>query len=148
MNVILLEKIGNLGDLGDEVSVKPGFARNYLLPQGKAVTADDANRTVFEGRRAELEASANEKLAEANMRAEKLVDKELSISVKSGEEGRLYGSVGTQNIADALTADGIPVERSEIRMPEGVIRVLGEYDIAIQLHTDVTAQIKVVVVPE
>ena len=148
MNVILLEKIGNLGDLGDEVSVKPGFARNYLLPQGKAVTADEENRTVFEGRRAELEASANEKLAEANTRAEKLVDKELSIAVKSGEEGRLYGSVGTQNIADALTADGIPVERSEIRMPEGVIRVLGEYDIAIQLHTDVTAQIKVVVVPE
>lgn len=148
MNVILLEKIGNLGDLGDEVSVKPGFARNYLLPQGKAVTADDENRTIFEGRRAELEASANEKLAEANTRAEKLADKELSIAVKSGEEGRLYGSVGTQNIADALTADGIPVERSEIRMPEGVIRVLGEYEIAIQLHTDVTAQIKVVVVPE
>ena len=148
MNVILLEKIGNLGDLGDEVSVKPGFARNYLLPQGKAVTADAENRTVFEGRRAELEASANEKLAEANTRAEKLVDKELSIAVKSGEEGRLYGSVGTQNIADALTAEGIPVERSEIRMPEGVIRVLGEYEIAIQLHTDVTAQIKVVVVPE
>ena len=148
MNVILLEKIGNLGDLGDEVSVKPGFARNYLLPQGKAVTADDENRTVFEGRRAELEASANEKLAEANTRAEKLADKELSIAVKSGDEGRLYGSVGTQNIADALTAEGIPVERSEIRMPEGVIRVLGEYEIAIQLHTDVTAQIKVVVVPE
>ncbi len=148
MNVILLEKIGNLGDLGDEVSVKPGFARNYLLPQGKAVTADDENRTIFEGRRAELEASANEKLAEANTRAEKLADKELSIAVKSGEEGRLYGSVGTQNIADALTAEGIPVERSEIRMPEGVIRVLGEYEIAIQLHTDVTAEIKVVVVPE
>ena len=148
MNVILLEKIGNLGDLGDEVSVKPGFARNYLLPQGKAVTADDENRTVFEGRRAELEASANEKLAEANTRAEKLVDKELSIAVKSGEEGRLYGSVGTQNIADALTSEGIPVERSEIRMPEGVIRVLGEYEIAIQLHTDVIAQIKVAVIPE
>ena len=148
MNVILLEKIGNLGDLGDEVSVKPGFARNYLLPQGKAVTADDENRTIFEGRRAELEASANEKLAEANTRAEKLADKELSIAVRSGEEGRLYGSVGTQKIADALTAEGIPVERSEIRMPEGVIRVLGEYEIAIQLHTDVTAQIKVVVVPE
>ena len=148
MNVILLEKIGNLGDLGDEVSVKPGFARNYLLPQGKAVTADDENRTVFEGRRVELEASANEKLAEANTRAEKLVDKELSIAVKSGEEGRLYGSVGTQNIADALTAEGISVERSEIRMPEGAIRVLGEYEIAIQLHTDVTAQIKVAVIPE
>ena len=148
MNVILLEKIGNLGDLGEEVSVKPGFARNYLLPQGKAVTADEENRTIFEGRRAELEASANEKLAEAITRAEKLVDKELSIAVKSGEEGRLYGSVGTQNIADALAAEGIPVERSEIRMPEGVIRVLGEYEIAIQLHTDVTAQIKVLVVPE
>ena len=148
MNVILLEKIANLGGLGDEVSVKPGFARNYLLPQWKAVTADDENRSVFDGRRAELEASANEKLAEANTRAEKLVDKELSIAVKSGEEGRLYGSVGTQNIADALTAEGIPVERSEIRMPEGVIRVLGEYEIAIQLHTDVIAEIKVIVVPE
>ena len=148
MNVILLEKIGNLGDLGDEVSVKPGFARNYLLPQGKAVRAGEQYRTVYEARRAQLEASANEKLAEANTRAEKLVDKEVSIAVKSGEEGRLYGSVGTQNIADALTAEGIPVERSEIRMPEGVIRVLGDYEIAIQLDTDVTAEIKVVVVPE
>ncbi len=148
MNVILLEKIGNLGGLGDEVSVKPGFARNYLLPQGKAVTANDENRSLFEGRRAELEASANAKLAEANTRAEKLFDKQLSIAVKSGEEGRLYGSVGTQNIADALTAEGIPVERSEIRMPEGAIRVVGEYEIAIQLHTDVTAQIKVVIAPE
>ncbi len=148
MNVILLEKIGNLGDLGDEVSVKPGFARNFLLPQGRAVAADEENRTVFEGRRAELEAVANEKLAEANLRAEKLVNKELTIPVKSGEEGRLYGSVGTQNIADALSADGISVERSEIRMPEGVIRVLGEYEIAVQLHSDVAVQIKVVVSPE
>ena len=148
MNVILLEKISNLGDLGDEVSVKPGFARNFLLPQGKAVTADEENRTVFEGRRAELEAVANEKLAEANLRAEKLIDKELTISVKSGEEGKLYGSVGTQNIADALSADGVQIERSEIRMPEGVIRVLGEYEIAVQLHTDVFVQIKVNVIPE
>jgi large subunit ribosomal protein L9 len=148
MNVILLEKISNLGDLGDEVSVKPGFARNFLLPQGKAVTADEENRTVFEGRRAELEAVANEKLAEANLRAEKLIDKELTISVKSGEEGKLYGSVGTQNIADALSVDGVQIERSEIRMPEGVIRVLGEYEIAVQLHTDVFVQIKVNVIPE
>lgn len=148
MNVILLEKISNLGDLGDEVSVKPGFARNFLLPQGKAVTADEENRTVFEGRRAELEAVANEKLAEANLRAEKLIDKELTISVKSGEEGKLYGSVGTQNIADALSEDGVQIERSEIRMPEGVIRVLGEYEIAVQLHTDVSVQIKVNVIPE
>ncbi|MDC0214380.1 50S ribosomal protein L9 [Gammaproteobacteria bacterium] len=148
MNVILLEKISNLGDLGEEVTVKPGFARNFLLPQGKAVTADEENRTVFEGRRAELEAVANEKLTEASARAEKLKDKELTISVKSGEEGRLYGSVGTQNIADALSADGTLVERSEIRMPEGVIRVLGEYEIVVQLHTDVAVQIKVAVIPE
>ena len=148
MNVILLEKISNLGDLGEEVTVKPGFARNFLLPQGKAVTADEENRTVFEGRRAELEAVANEKLTEASARAEKLKDKELTISVKSGEEGRLYGSVGTQNIADALSADGTLVERSEIRMPEGVIRVLGEYEIVVQLHTDVAVQIKVTVTPE
>ncbi len=148
MNVILLEKISNLGDLGDEVSVKPGFARNFLLPHGKAVTADEENRAVFEGRRAELEAVANEKLAEANLRAEQLTDKELTISVKSGEEGKLYGSVGTQNIADGLSADGVQIERSEIRMPEGVIRVLGEYEIAVQLHTDVTVQIKVNVIPE
>ena len=148
MNVILLEKISNLGDLGDEVSVKPGFARNFLLPHGKAVTADEENRAVFEGRRAELEAVANEKLAEANLRAEQLTDKELTISVKSGEEGKLYGSVGTQNIADGLCADGVQIERSEIRMPEGVIRVLGEYEIAVQLHTDVTVQIKVNVIPE
>jgi len=148
MNVILLEKISNLGDLGDEVSVKPGFARNFLLPQGKAVTADEENRTVFEGRRVELEAVANEKLAQANLRAEQLTDKELTISVKSGEEGKLYGSVGTQNIADGLSADGIQIERSEIRMPEGVIRVLGEYEIAVQLHTDISVQIKVNVIPE
>ena len=148
MNVILLEKISNLGDLGEEVTVKPGFARNFLLPQGKAVTADEENRTVFEGRRAELEAVANEKLTEASARAEKIKDKELTISVKSGEEGRLYGSVGTQNIADALSADGTLVERSEIRMPEGVIRVLGEYEIVVQLHTDVAVQIKVAVIPE
>ena len=148
MNVILLEKISNLGDLGEEVTVKPGFARNFLLPQGKAVTADEENRTIFEGRRAELEAVANEKLTEASARAEKLKDKELTISVKSGEEGRLYGSVGTQNIADALSADGTLVERSEIRMPEGVIRVLGEYEIVVQLHTDVAVQIKVAVTPE
>ena len=148
MNVILLEKISNLGDLGEEVTVKPGFARNFLLPQGKAVTADEENRTVFEGRRAELEAVANEKLTEASARAEKLKDKELTISVKSGEEGRLYGSVGTQNIADALSADGTLVERSEIGMPEGVIRVLGEYEIVVQLHTDVAVQIKVAVIPE
>jgi len=148
MNVILLERLNNLGDLGDEVSVKPGFARNYLIPQQKAVQANAANREVFEGRRAELEKAANELLAAAKARAEKLQDHIVTIMMKSGEEGRLYGSVGTQNIADALVAEGFEVERSEVRMPEGVIRALGEYDIALQLHSDVTVNIKVAVVEE
>jgi large subunit ribosomal protein L9 len=148
MNVILLEKVNNLGDLGDEVAVKGGFARNFLIPQGKAVQANKSNRTVFEQRRTELESAANEKLAAAQVRAEPLADKVVTIVVKSGEEGKLYGSVGTQDIADALTEGGIEVARSEVRMPEGVIRVLGEYDIDIQLHTDITVGIKVAVVPE
>ncbi|MDB2416360.1 50S ribosomal protein L9 [Pseudomonadales bacterium] len=148
MNVILLERLNNLGDLGDEVSVKPGFARNYLIPQQKAVQANAANREVFEGRRAELEAAANELLTAAQARAEKLQDQIVTIMMKSGEEGRLYGSVGTQNIADALVADSFEVERSEVRMPEGAIRALGEYDIALQLHSDVTVNIKVAVVEE
>jgi large subunit ribosomal protein L9 len=148
MNVILLERLNNLGDLGDEVSVKPGFARNYLIPQQKAVQANAANREVFEGRRAELEAAANELLTAAQARAEKLQDQIVTIMMKSGEEGRLYGSVGTQNIADALVADSFEVERSEVRMPEGAIRALGEYDIALQLHSDITVNIKVAVVEE
>jgi large subunit ribosomal protein L9 len=148
MNVILLERLNNLGDLGDEVSVKPGFARNYLIPQQKAVQANAANREVFEGRRAELEKAANELLTAAQARAEKLQDQIVTIMMKSGEEGRLYGSVGTQNIADALVAESYEVERSEVRMPEGAIRALGEYDIALQLHSDVTVNIKVAVVEE
>jgi large subunit ribosomal protein L9 len=148
MNVILLERLNNLGDLGDEVSVKPGFARNYLIPQQKAVQANAANREVFEGRRAELEKAANELMAAAQARAEKLQDQIVTIMMKSGEEGRLYGSVGTQNIADALVAENFEVERSEVRMPEGAIRALGEYDIALQLHSDVTVNIKVAVVEE
>ena len=148
MNVILLERLNNLGDLGDEVSVKPGFARNYLIPQQKAVQANAANREVFEARRAELEKNANDKLAIAQSRAEKLREHIVTIMMKSGEEGRLYGSVGTQNIADALVADGHEAERSEVRMPEGAIRALGEYDIALQLHSDVMVDIKVAVVEE
>ena len=148
MNIILLEKVGNLGDLGDEVPVKSGFARNYLIPQGKAVQANESNRAVFEQRRTELETAANEKLSAAQARAEGLTDKVVTIVVKSGEEGKLYGSVGTQDIADALTEGGSEVQRSEVRMPEGVIRVLGEYDIDLQLHSDVTVAIKVAVVPE
>ncbi|MDP7389423.1 MAG: 50S ribosomal protein L9 [Pseudomonadales bacterium] len=148
MNVILLERVNNLGDLGDEVSVKPGFARNFLIPNSKAVQANKANREYFEERRAELEKAANEKLTQAQTRAEGLADIVVTIMVKSGEEGRLYGSVGTQDIADALERDGKTVERSEVRMPEGVIRSLGEYEIALQLHSDVTVQIQVAVVEE
>jgi large subunit ribosomal protein L9 len=148
MNVILLERLNNLGDLGDEVSVRAGFARNYLIPQQKAVQANAANREVFESRRAELEKAANELLSAAQARAAKLEDHIVTIMMKSGEEGRLYGSVGTQNIADALVAEGFDVERSEVRMPEGAIRALGEFDIALQLHSDVTVNIKVAVVEE
>ena len=148
MNVILLERVNNLGDLGDEVSVKPGFARNFLIPNSKAVQANKTNREYFEERRAELEKAANEKLTQAQTRAEGLADTVVTIMVKSGEEGRLYGSVGTQDIADALERDGKTVERSEVRMPEGVIRSLGEYEIALQLHSDVTVQIQVAVVEE
>ena len=148
MNVILLERVNNLGDLGDEVSVKAGFARNFLLPKKKAVQANDANRAVFEERRKELEDAANEKLSAAKGRAEALNEYLLTIQVKAGEEDRLFGSVGTQDIADALVSKGLEVERSEVRLPDGAIRVLGEYEVDIQLHSDVTATIHLHVVAE
>ena len=148
MNVILLERVNNLGDLGDEVSVKAGFARNFLLPKKKAVQANDANRAVFEEKRKELEDAANEKLAAAKERAESLNQYLLTIQVKAGEEDRLFGSVGTQDIADALVSKGLQVERSEVRLPDGAIRVLGEYEVNIQLHSDVTATIQLHVVAE
>ena len=148
MNVILLERVNNLGDLGDEVSVKAGFARNFLLPKKKAVQANDANRAVFEEKRKELEDAANEKLAAAKERAEALNQCLLTIQVKAGEEDRLFGSVGTQDIADALVSKGLEVERSEVRLPDGAIRVLGEYEVDIQLHSDVTATIHLHVVAE
>jgi len=148
MNVILLERLTNLGDIGDEVGVKAGFARNYLIPQGKAVRATGENRAVFEGRRAELEAAANEQLGGAEARAAKLEGLTLTIVVKAGEEGKLYGSVGTQDIADKVTAEAIEVVKSEVRMPEGVIRSIGEYQIDLQLHTDVTVSVAVSVIPE
>ncbi len=148
MNVILLERLTNLGDLGDEVSVKAGFARNFLIPQGKAVRASDDNRALFEGRRTELERAADELLGAAKERAAKLEEVVLTIVVKAGEEGKLYGSVGTKDIADAVTAEAIEVEKSEVRLPEGVIRSTGEFDVDLQLHSDVTVAIKVNIVPE
>ena len=148
MHVILMEPVGSLGDLGEEVSVKSGFARNYLIPQGKAVRATPENRTVFETRRAELQSAANERLGEAERRALGLDDMAITIVVKAGEEGKLYGSVGTQDIADAISAKGTSVVKSEIKLPEGAIRALGEYEIDVQLHADVFKTVRVAVVPE
>jgi len=148
MNIILLERLANLGDIGDEVTVKAGFARNFLIPQGKAARATVENRAVFEGRRAELESAANEQLAVAEGRAAKLTDLTLTIVVKAGEEGKLYGSVGTQDIADKVSTEAIEVAKSEVRLPEGVIRSIGDYEVGLQLHTDVTVMITVSVVPE
>jgi len=148
MEVILLEKIANLGNLGDKVTVKPGYGRNYLIPQGKAVAATAAKIAEFEQRRAELEKAAAEKLAAAQAKAEALAKLEIVIAQKAGEEGKLFGSVGTQNIADAITAAGVDVQKNEVRLPEGVIRHIGEFDIDIHLHTDVVVSLPVKVVAE
>lgn len=149
MEVILLENISNLGTLGDKVDVKAGFGRNYLIPQGKAVPATEANTAEFEARRAELEAAAASTLAEAQARGEAIDALGLiSIGANAGEEGKLFGSVGTRDIAEAVSAAGCEVDKSEIRLPEGALRELGEYEIAIQVHGEVTAHIAVAVVPE
>lgn len=146
MNVILMEPIANLGGLGEEVTVKPGFARNYLLRQGKAVRATEDNRRVFEERRAELEIVANERQSEAEQRGQRLLEiEDLTIVARASEEGRLYGSVGTQEIAAALTERGVEVHKSEVRLPEGVIRQVGDYEVAVQLHHGVTVDIPVAV---
>ncbi|MBR9866598.1 MAG: 50S ribosomal protein L9 [Oceanospirillales bacterium] len=148
MEVILLEKIGKLGSLGDKVTVKRGYGRNYLLPFGKAVPATAANLESFEARRAELESAASEKLNSAQTRAAQLNEIELSIVAKAGEEGKLFGSIGTADIADAITASGIEVAKHEVRLPEGALRHTGEFEVAIQLHPEVTATVGIVVVGE
>ncbi len=149
MEVILLENIGNLGDLGDRVEVKAGFGRNYLIPQGKAVPATEVNVAEFEARRAELERAAAETRAKAEARAEAINALGLiSIPANAGEEGKLFGSIGTRDIAEAVTAAGCEVDKAEVRLPEGALRELGEYEISVQLHGDVTAMVAVAVVPE
>lgn len=148
MDVILLEKIDRLGTLGDVVTVKPGFARNFLLPLGKAKVATEDNIKELEARRAELEARAAETLAAAEARREKLQDLAISITSKSGAEGKLFGSVGNADIADAITAAGVEVAKKEVRMPEGPIRMAGEYDIDLHLHADVDATVKLTVIGE
>lgn len=148
MEVILLDKVGRLGAIGDKVTVKSGYGRNYLLPQGKAVAATAKNIADFEARRAELEATAAGKIAGATARAEQLAALEVTIAAKAGDEGRLFGSIGTRDIAEAITAAGVAVAKSEIRLPQGVLREIGQYEIDVQLHAEVIQAVKLAVVPE
>jgi large subunit ribosomal protein L9 len=148
MEVILLEKVANLGTLGDKVNVKSGYGRNFLLPYGKAVPATEANLNAFEERRAELEKAAAEKLTVAQARAEKLADASFTISSKAGDEGKLFGSIGVRDVADAITAAGTDVEKSEVLLPEGPLRAVGEYEVELKLHSDVYVTVKLAVVAE
>ena len=148
MEVILLEKVQNLGDLGDRVSVKPGFGRNYLIPSGRAVAATAENVKKFEARRAELEKEAAEKLTAAEQRKAALDGMAISISCKAGDEGRLFGSIGTADIAKAVSAAGSELAKKEVLLPNGAFRIAGEYDVAVHLHADVNATLKLTIVPE
>ena len=148
MEVILLEKIAKLGKLGDKVTVKNGYGRNFLLPFGKALPATEANLATFEARRAELENAANEQLSNAQKRAGEMAEIELTLTAKAGDEGKLFGSIGARDLAEAITSAGVAVAKSEIRLPEGPIRAVGEYDVGIQLHSDVAATIKVFIEAE
>jgi len=146
MEVILLEKVENLGNIGEKVSVKAGYGRNFLLPQGKATVATAENLAIFEARRAELEAKQADEIASAKSRAEKLAGVELSTTAKSGVEGKLFGSLGTVDIAEAAAAAGHEIERSEVRLPDGPLKAVGAYDIEIHLQADLNVSIKVHVV--
>ncbi|MBL4608972.1 MAG: 50S ribosomal protein L9 [Pseudomonadales bacterium] len=148
MQVILLEKNRNPGNLGDKVEVKAGFARNFLIPFSKAVPATGANLEEFKVRRVELEKQAAEQLAESEARMEKLSALEVTIASKAGDEGKLFGSIGPRDVTDAIKAAGVDIEKKEVRMPTGPIRQTGVYDITVQVHTDVSGTVKVVVVEE
>ena len=145
MEIILLEKIENLGAMGDKVTVKPGFGRNYLVPKGKAKPATPENIAEFEARRAELEKIAAEALAAAETRRDQLDGKTIEIAAKAGDEGKLFGSIGTADITDAVKAAGVDIERHEVRLPEGAFRQVGEYEVQLHLHSDVNATIKLIV---
>ena len=147
MDVILLEKVQNLGNIGDQVKVRGGYGRNFLVPQGKAVPASDENVKIFEEKKAELEAKAAEKLAAAETRAEQLKEVAVQITSKAGDEGKLYCSIGTRDIADAIVSAGVEVSKNEINMPEGVIRNIGDFEINVQLHPDVSVKLNVSVIP-
>lgn len=147
MNVILLEKIRKLGSIGDTVTVKAGFARNYLIPQGKAVPATAANIEEFEARRAEHEKAAQEALEAAQARLAQVEELSLTIVAKAGDEGKLFGSIGSRDIAEAIAAEGLEVHKREIKLPEGPLRSTGEYELAVLLHPDVEGVLKLAVVP-
>lgn len=148
MEIILLEKIAKLGNLGDKVVVKPGYGRNFLIPQGKAVRATAQKLAEFEQRRAELEAKATAELTAAQARAEAIAKLAVTIAQKAGDEGRLYGSVGAKDIADAVTKGGVNVDKSEVRLPGGPIRQVGDYEIKLHVHADVDAVLALKVVGE
>jgi large subunit ribosomal protein L9 len=148
MEVILLQKVENLGNLGDKVKVRPGYGRNYLVPLGKAASATSENLAKFEARRAELETAAQEALAGAQARLAALAELSVTITAKAGEEGKLFGSVGSSDIAEAITAAGVEVSKHEVRLPSGPCRTAGEFMIELHLHTDVNAQVKLIIIPE
>ncbi len=148
MEVILLEKIDSLGGLGDKVRVRPGYARNYLLPQGKAKFATPENIAEFEARRAELERAAAEAVTAAETRRESLAGMVIEMTAKAGGEGKLFGSIGASDIAEAVTARGVEVEKREVRLPEGPLRQAGEYEIQLHLHAEVDADIRIIVIGE
>ena len=148
MDLILLEKVQNLGDLGDLVKVKSGFGRNFLVPQGKAVPATKDNLAQFEARRAELEAAAKTKLGQAESRQSGLAEVVVEISANASEEGTLYGSIGPREVASAVSALGHEITKSEVVMGEGPIRTTGEFDVVVHLHADVESIVKVIVIPE
>ncbi|WP_032114366.1 50S ribosomal protein L9 [Candidatus Arsenophonus nilaparvatae] len=149
MQIILLDKVANLGSLGDKVDVKAGYARNYLVPLGKAVPATKKNVEFFEARRAELEAKLADVLAVAEWRAEKINSLvTVTIASKAGDEGKLFGSIGTRDIAQAVTAAGVEVMKSEVRLPNGVLRTVGEHEVNFQVHSDVFAKLNVNIIAE
>jgi large subunit ribosomal protein L9 len=148
MDIILLQKVANLGNIGDRVSVKSGYGRNYLLPKGKATLATPTNVARFEARRAELEKIAGDELSSAQRRAASLKEFKLTITAKAGSEGKLFGSVGTADIAEASTAAGHALARSEVRLPAGPLRAVGEHSVHLHLHADVDLELPVIIVAE
>jgi large subunit ribosomal protein L9 len=148
MNVILLEKVANLGNLGDRVTVRSGYARNFLLPKGKATLATPANVQKFEARRAELEKTARDSLSGAEGRKAKFEGFKLTLTAKAGSEGKLFGSIGTADIAEAATAAGQPLARSEVRLPNGPLRTVGEHVVSVHLHTDINVDLPITIVAD